>query len=137
MAKISAQLQKVVKSVSGAVANNGKAVTGKGSRKWINFADVVPAGKFDFKKTATIFDRKATNADYAAARTGTGLAKDIQTIKLGGDMLAGFERDYRMRQRSRIRSFVHVAARANANGTATGPLTRNSIEFLTRIVGES
>lgn len=138
MAKIPAQLQKVVKAVSKVAANNALYATGKGSRQWNNFSALVAAGKFDFTKTKSIFDRSGVNSDYTGARASAKTqAKDLQVSKLGGDILAGMERDYRMRTRSRIRCFVHTAARAKANGVANGPLTLSSVGFLTIIAGDS
>jgi hypothetical protein len=55
----------------------------------------------------------------------------MQTAKLSADFLAGLERDYRMRTRSRVRMFVHGGNRASANGLAIGPLARNT-DWLSR-----
>jgi hypothetical protein len=130
---IDPQLEKVVSSMAKAEAAIATKSAKGGDRPWLDFHDLTPAGKFDMKALHGLFDRKAANDAYAKLREGPEtLSKDIQTIKLSADFLAGVERDYRMRQRSRVRMFVHGLARTAAHGNAAGPLTKHSIGWLSR-----
>ena len=110
---------------------------GTAQRPWLNFAGVKVAGQFDFASLDGIFSRDALNNQYGAARAvKTTTAGTLQSMKLAADYLSGLQRDYSMRTRSRVRMLVHAGNRANANGMPVGPLRRNSIDWLTRIVSE-
>jgi hypothetical protein len=134
---IDPQFNKVVQYLVGAENGVASGTFGSGQRPWVNFSQVARVGKFDYKGIDDIFTRKALDDGYTAKRQDKGtLSKDIQTDKLSADYLAGCCRDYKMRTRSRIRMLIHGGNRAAANGTATGPLLMNSIEWLSRIANE-
>jgi hypothetical protein len=106
-----------------------------GDRPWMDFQDVAVAGKFDLKALHSLFSRQTSNRAYTQLRENpAAISKDIQTAKLSADFLAGTERDYRMRQRSRVRMFVHGLARAAVHGNAAGPLTTHSVGWLSRAI---
>lgn len=129
---ISPQFQKVVKYLLEAEAKIARGTFGAGQRPWLNFVDVKVAGKFDYAAVHDIFDRKAANDDYIkGAEDASTPGVNMQTAKLSADYLAGFERDYRMRTRSRVRMLVHGGNRSAANGLPVGPLARNT-DWLTR-----
>jgi hypothetical protein len=131
------QLQKIVSYLVSAEDKVAKGTFGAGQRPWVNFSDVKKAGKFDYAALHELFDRSASNDAYAKGTTdATTPGKDMQTAKLSADFLAGFERDYRMRTRSRIRMMVHGGNRAAANGLGNGPLRRNT-DWLARVLTAS
>ena len=138
MSSMDQQFQKVIKSASTVEQRKSAAAQGQDIRPWLNFSDITQAGKFDFTALASIFTRANVNSTYVTDKTTstTALVKQVQGLKIAGDVLAGFERDTRMRNRSRIRSFAHTGARSKANGQTTGPLTVNSIGYLTRLLNE-
>lgn len=138
MSSMDPQFQKVIKSASTLEQRKSAAAQGQDIRPWFNFSDIAQAGKFDFTTLATIFTRANVNSTYVTDKTTntSALVSQTQGLKIAGDVLAGFERDLRMRNRSRIRSFAHTGARSKANGQATGPLTVNSVGYLTRLLNE-
>jgi hypothetical protein len=130
---IDPQLEKVVSSMAKAEAAIAAKGAKGGDRPWLDFHDISPTGKFNFAGLHGLFDRKVSNDAYAKLRENpNAVSKDIQTAKLSADFLAGTERDYRMRQRSRVRVFVHGLARAAVHGNAAGPLTKHSVGWLSR-----
>lgn len=132
------QLEKIITSIVTAEGLIGPGIFGAGQRPWFNFADVQKVGKFDYAGIHALFTRDSSNDTYAKARqSATTTSKEIQTAKLSADYLAGMERDYRMRTRSRVRMFVHGGNRAVANGSAKGPVKVNSIDWLSRMLAES
>jgi hypothetical protein len=134
---IEPQLEKVIKYLIATEGMVAKGIFGPEQRPWVNFDTVQVAGKFEFAKIHKLFDREASNKEYGTLRTKKGAkVKDLQTAKISADYLAGFERDYRMRTRSRIRLFVHGGNRAAGNGKEVGPLRRNTTDWLVRILGE-
>jgi hypothetical protein len=134
----------LVDSIRDAQKQIADGITINAARHWMDFRDIKVIGKFDkeegengleairdlFKRTAidTAYNQERSNAD--------AIAKDTQALKLMGDFLAGSERDWRMRQRSRVRMFVHGACIARSNGDKAGPLQRNTIHWLTRVLSE-
>lgn len=110
-----------------------------GDRPWVDFAEppLEAAGKFDFAKLHENFKREASTNDYEARRIQEDVTvAQLQTSKLSVDFLAGCERDWRARTRSRVRSFVHSVALASSLAEDTGPLRRNTIDWLGRIMLE-
>lgn len=136
---IDAQMQKVVKNMEAVSQQISTASQMNGGRPWMNFVDVEKAGKFEFDKVHKIFDRTQSNTDYARLKTQKGAeSKELQTSKLSGDFLAGCERDYRMRTRSRVRMFVHCGVvLPEANTSPDGPLEQNTIGWLGRVLSEA
>lgn len=134
---IEPQLEKVIQYLVTVEDQVAKGIFGLDQRPWINFDTVKVVGKFEFKEIHTLFDREASNKEYGTLRTKKDAkVKDLQTAKISADYLAGIERDWRMRMRSRIRLFVHGGNRAAGNGLTAGPLRRNSIDWLVRVMSE-
>ena len=109
-----------------------------GDRPWLDFAGhegLTPAGKFEFGVLHENFNRRAATDNYASKDKAQ--VKDVQTSKLSIDFLAGCERDWRMRTRSRVRMFVHAEVTSPASfGDAAGPLRRNTIDWMSNIAVE-
>lgn len=135
---IDPQLDKVISSMTSCQKEAGTACKSDGDRPWLNFSDIKKVGKFDFSGVHDLFNRNSSNDEYARLKqSGSSQVKDIQTAKLSADFLAGCERDYRARTRSRIRTLVHGSVVSPvAMGESTGPLRRNTIDWLGRIMVE-
>ncbi len=134
---IDPQLTKVLNYLQGAQILIASGTFGATGRPWLNFSEIQVVGKFDYAGLHQIFNRNASNDEYGSLRAAPeSKAKNLQTAKLSGDYLAGLERDYRMRQRTRIRCIVHAGNRSAANGSGQGPLRRNSTGWMSRILAE-
>lgn len=134
---IDPQLNKIVDYMQKTEAVIAKGMFGAVGRPWLNFNEVQVVAQFDYAGIHQLFNRDAANNEYGTlAGQQDAKSRDLVTAKLSGDYLAGLERDYRMRTRSRIRSIVHCGNRAAANGMGEGPLRRNSIEWLGRVLAE-
>ncbi len=135
---IDQQLEKVINYMVTTEKTISEKLRANSDRPWLDFEPVQKAGKFDFSKIHQIFTRQASNNEYVSKRQDDqALAKDIQTAKLSGDYLAALERDHRLRTRSRVRTFVHAGVvSASANGDAQGPLRRNTLDWLGRVLTE-
>ena len=134
---IDPQFTKVVnylKKVQGDVAGG---VFGEGQRPWVNFDDVQVVGQFDLPGLMELFSRQASNNDYSNLRANkNSQIKELHTAKISADYLAGFQRDIGMRRRSRVRMLIHGANRSWANGLDTGPLQRNTTDWLSRMLSD-
>jgi hypothetical protein len=132
-----ANLTAVISYIEGAELKISDGIFNKGRRPWLDFADLDKVGKFDLPNLHKLFNRDQANKDVLDARDQPDTeAKEIQTAKLSIDILAGLERDHRMRTRSRIRMFVHGGLRASFYGDTAGPLQRNTVDWLGRIMTE-
>jgi hypothetical protein len=132
--------EKLVPYLQAAEKKIAEASTTGGSRVWIDFSEngLTPAGQFDFATIHENFNRQKATDDYESKRVQRDtLVKDIQTSKLSIDFLAGCERDWRARTRSRVRMFVHSSvSAAMAMSQNNGPLRRNTVDWLGRIMLE-
>lgn len=127
-------LQAVMDEIRQVRDDGWSGTMGENLRPWLNFAGVVEAGKFDFQGVFNIFDRKKLDDDYMKARNEPGAkSKDVWIAKLSSDLLAGFQRDYLLRTRSRIRYFAHAAARGKSDGMENGPIATNTTSLIARI----
>lgn len=134
---IDPQLNKIIDYIQGVEIQISRGMFGAAGRPWMNFNTVQVVGQFDYAGIQQLFNRKAANRECTTlAGQRDPQSKALATAKLSGDYLAGLERDYRARTRSRIRTIVHCGNRAAANGLMEGPLYRNSIEWFTRILAE-
>jgi hypothetical protein len=140
---LDSSFEALVDSMRSAEGDIGTGIVGPGPRRWMDFKDIAVVGKFDkdekdgIEAIRKLFKRTSIDTTYDQARSqATSVAKDVQALKLMGDFLAGAERDWRMRQRSRVRMFVHGASISKSNGTEAGPLQRNTIHWLTRVLSE-
>lgn len=131
-------LEKVVSYVVTAENDLATLNVKDGSRLWLNFSQGLPiAGQFDFETMHQIFSREFSNNEYLKGRAAKSFkAKDVALAKLSIEILAGFERDYRLRTRSRVRSIAHGLASAQSNGQTDGAVRRNLIDWLSRISAE-
>lgn len=137
MAQIDEQFQKVINYLIHHQMTSGEALLKGGSRAWQDYVEIADVDRFDFKKQATIFSREKANATYETLHANDkGLVKEVQAVKQSADVLAGLERDFRMRTRTRIRMFTHSANRNYGNGLQKGPLKVNTIGYITRLLGE-
>jgi len=134
---IDPQMEKLVDYLVSKSEKISKGTFGSEGRPWLNFDDLDEVEQFDFEALHELFSRNSSNDEYGSLRIeNEAEAKDLQTAKLSADFLAGFERDVRMRRRSRVRMFIHGGSRAAANGQSVGPLRVNTIDWLTRILSE-
>jgi hypothetical protein len=131
---IDPKLQAVLTEVQTTLGETWKGTLGEALRPWMNFAGIAPAGKFDFSSLFALFDRKKLNDDYLKARQQEApVSKDIWVPKMSADLLAGFQRDYAMRSRSRIRFLAHSAVRQKMNSQGNGPFVANTITLLAKL----
>jgi len=109
-------------------------------KPWNNFTDPKfdGSGQAATKKAETelkdkTFDRTKIDEEYVKKRSDKeAKAKDTAVPKIQGDFLAAFERDKRLQWRSRVRVMAHAAARRAGNGQTSGPLEKNTVDYLTR-----
>jgi hypothetical protein len=107
----------------------------KGNRPWVDFQEISPVDKFDYSGLHSLFSRESLETAYAKlVSSPDATSKEVQTAKLSVDVLAGIERDWRMRQRSRVRLLVHACARAKVYGNKAGPLMQHSVGWMSRIL---
>jgi len=110
-------------------------------RPWSNFTDEVfaqegqqPESKKETELKDKTFNRDAIIEEYVKKRGDKDAkAKDIAVTKTEGDFMAAFERDKRLQWRSRIRTIAHAFGRRAGNGVDSGPLRKNTADFLTRV----
>ena len=131
-------VQKVLPSMQQAQKTAADSLFNEGVRTWLNFSDIAKVGKFDFAQLHTqLFPREEVNAQCARLRADSAATvKDYATARISGDYLGAMERDFRMRQRSRIRLFVHAGNRARSNSREIGPLLDNSTGWLKELFGD-
>lgn len=134
---IDRKFEELIKSVMKAQADISTAVSRGDQRRWMDFKEIAEAGQFDLNSISRIFSRASLNDRFGnlIGKTGTQ-TKDVNVVKLANDVLAGMERDYVSRVRSRIATIMHAASRSRANGKTTGPLRRNTIDYMTRVADE-
>jgi hypothetical protein len=134
---IDPRLELVVKYLISTQDKIGDGTFGTGQRPWLNFDTIGKVGQFDFAGVAALFTRNDSNDAYVSGRSEKKTrSMDLQSAKISADYLAGVQRDYLMRTRSRIRTVVHGGNRAKANGLPAGPIQRNTIDWLGRILAE-
>jgi len=132
------KMEEVVAEVSSVSKQIANGTFGSEQRPWLNFEGIAEVGQFDYEGLHDeIFDRKEANDEYAKAQSAGTPRKVAQVAKLAADFLAGFERDVRMRRRTRVRMFIHGGNRAAANGQDNGPLRCHTVNWLTRILAET
>lgn len=126
----SKKFQEVVPVMRTACSELAQGTFGAIGRPWLDFQELAVVGKFDFAGVAKMFDTKPASDDFLSVKKQQGKAKDAITAKLSADFVDGLEMDFRMRQRSRIRMFVHSANRYAMHGRPDGPLTVNTTTWL-------
>lgn len=122
------------------VAHEGKvdeAMAGQSkARPWCNLSGSELSTKATEKTEAAIHDvfkRDSANADYEQARTDKDAkSKQAAVAKIAGDFLAACERDKRAQWRTRLRMVAHATSRRFGNSKETGPLRRNTVDYLSR-----
>ena len=134
---IDPNFEMIVRQTQQQLENVGKGIRADGQRPWLDFKDLMVIGKFEYEKFHDLFDRSKGNEEYVQLRgQKDAQIKELQTAKISVDFLAGMERDFRMRHRSRIRSCIHAGNRASALGQDNGPLRKNTIDWLGSLTKE-
>lgn len=132
--KIIAHLQKAETAIAAGMQTS--------KRPWLDYQELGAKGKFDVSNKgrptyADLFLRTSSEGNYVKLiGSADGIEKEAQASKHQADFLAGLERDFRARQRSRIRTFAHGAALARAQGLDGGPLRRNTTQWIGRMLTE-
>jgi len=106
-------------------------------RRWLDFKEIKEAGQFDEAALKAVFSRQGLNDTFGTLLSeDSRQVKEFQTVKLANDFMAGMERDHAARVRSRIAMFMHGTSRARSNGQDMGPLRRNTLDFMVRLLDE-
>ena len=133
-------VDKVLKEIRTTLESTWKGTVAEDLRPWMNFKGVKEVGKFDFEglfgngESGGLFDRRKLNDDYLKVRQQEKpKSKDIWIPKISSDLVAGFQRDYVMRTRSRVRMLMHAAVRQKSDSVAEGPFTANTITLMARL----
>lgn len=131
------KFEDLIKSVIAVQKDISEAASLGSQRRWMDFMEINKAGQFDLDAVAKIFSRASLNDEFGTLLGKNGAqVKDFNVAKISNDVLAGMERDYVSRTRSRIATLMHAASRSRANGKTTGPLRKNTIDFLIRVSDE-
>lgn len=89
---------------------------------------------FNSEEFIAAFSRTALNDAYVKTtqkNTSEPLSyRDAQALKVQIDLLAGMERELRMRYRSRVRQLAHGAARLTSHGLVIGPIAKGAPNFV-------
>lgn len=90
---------------------------------------------FNHDEIADTFSRNGTSKAYLETLTGEQNSFRVaQAAKVQGDVLSAFERDLRMRSRSRMRMMAHAASRMASHGVAAGPIQSNLLQFVRLLI---
>ena len=135
MAKLDQNFEKTIAYILEQLTQTAKALKGEEGRQWMLFDDRDTPSKYTYKSVHQRFRRDEANAQYLKARQDTeGKELDIVTAKLQIDWLAALSRDFRARHRSRVRTFMHQASRADGQSLPEGPISQHTIGFLRRLL---
>lgn len=89
---------------------------------------------FDHAEIAKAFKRDDLNKKYIDTIQPKGTSapayRDAQVYKTQIDLLAGMERELRMRYRSRVRMLAHGVARLESQGLDAGPIHKGIVNFV-------
>jgi len=124
-----------------AMALDGQNMEQAGYTTWMKLYSDKPGddGKtlngFDPEEFVTAFRRTELNKSYIktaqpASDDQLPSYRDAQVAKVQLDLLAGMERDLRMRYRSRVRMLAHGVARMQSQGLDIGPINRGIVNFV-------
>lgn len=136
------KFEKLIEGVVKVEKKKADAAHQQGEPKpWMNFAsDDIPADQRPGEKKEkeledNTFDRTQANEKYMEARGNEDAkSQDAALAKIAGDFFGACVRDKRVQWRSRIRQMAHSFAADAGNGENTGPLRRNTIDYLQRII---
>lgn len=132
------KLQAVLAEIRRTRENSWKGMLGEELRTWLNFGGIQKVGQFELEKLFELFDRGAMDDEYNKARAKEGArANEVWIPKISSVLLAGFQRDYVLRTRSRIRYMAHAATRLKSDGKDNGPFTVNTSTLFARIEAAS
>lgn len=122
-------------------ANDGAEMERIGITKWMELysdkegEDGKTLNGLDSEEFVQAFDRTALNKAYITviqpeSEEEARSYRDAQVAKVQIDVLAGMERDLRMRYRSRVRMLAHGVARLQSHGLSIGPINRGIVNFV-------
>lgn len=117
----------------------GNAALQSGQRVWQRPGNVSgwKGSLFDLVGIGKAFDRSANAEDFLDAikdPAKPGVVADLQASVLQGDYLAAYERAFRARHRTPLRSAFHAAARRLGHGDEVGVLRRGVLGYIGGIV---
>lgn len=105
-----------------------------GTTTWAKLYDGAVLNGFSHTEFVTAFNRDATNTAYlklVQPKDGESPSyRDAQAAKVQIDLVAGMERDLRMRYRSRVRMLAHGVARLQSHGSSIGPINKGIVNFV-------
>jgi hypothetical protein len=103
----------------------------KGSQvPWFKLANGSAIDGFDHKAIMELFNRDGTAKAYSDSLTPDSSYRHTQAAKVQGDILSAFERDFRMRTRSRIRMMAHAVSRMKTHSLPKGPIVGGVLKYV-------
>jgi len=117
----------------GAIASS--VTSGSNIRPWFLQIGKEYDDQNDAENRDTIHDalqRNQANDNYERVRKENLSRNDLLLAKIQSDFMAGCERDYRARHRTRVRLMAHAAAKKLGMSLPFGPLHTNTIGFIAR-----
>lgn len=88
---------------------------------------------FDSDEFIKAFKREELNKAYVKALQPADKPtayRDAQVSKVQIDLMAGYERELRMRYRSRVRMLAHGIGRVQSQGLGIGPINKGIVNFV-------
>lgn len=129
--------QKIMDELQKDCAKLGFGIRGKEQILWLlanNQGGQGPKpGKFDFSAIKKLFDRNEAGEKYIKAISSdktTKLKQDLALLKNQNDVLAGMERDFEMRHRTRIRRLAHESLAKSHAGSDRGVFNALLLAYL-------
>lgn len=102
-----------------------------GVNRWFKLgADGDLLDGLDNDKIIETFDRNGTSKMYSDSISNENSYKEAQAAKVQGDVLSAFERDVRMRYRTRVRMMAHSVARQISHGLGGGPIQGSIMQYV-------
>jgi hypothetical protein len=124
------KLQRLLDELQKDCANQGDYLKGKVQLHWLLSEIAGAPGKFEFSKIKELFDRAEAAAQYANAKNPSGKRQTTAIAKLASDLLSSFERDYRMRHRTRIRRLAHESVAKSHAGSDVGIFVAGLLQYM-------
>ena len=113
----------------------GDGMRNDGQVRWMfsKPGDSEKPGKFDFEGLHKLFSREEAEDNYTKAVSGENkeaIKQDLALAQVQSDILAGMERDFQKRRRSRVRMLAHESVARSVNGSPFGAIQGGLVSYI-------
>lgn len=126
---VSQKFQELIDALTEDCTRTGQSLRGLEQLRWV-LGDENKPGKFEFENLRKLFDRTELEEQYEKAKQAGTTRQSAALATNLSDIMSGLQRDFAMRQRTRIRRLAHETVYREHIGSSKGYFVAGLLQYV-------